>query len=105
LGIRQLQCILLKISLLVGIEVHENVAFVDLIEPPADQTNERIGWRASVIPSDDPVSQYEFDVLVGADGKRNTLQGQLNKHFCFRSSFIPGAEKKNAMKNHQPRKP
>lgn len=34
-----------------------------------------IGWRAIFSPSDHPVSQYEFDVLIGADGKRNTLEG------------------------------
>jgi len=28
-----------------------------------------------VSPADHPVSQYEFDVLIGADGKRNTLDG------------------------------
>jgi hypothetical protein len=27
--------------LLVGIEVHENVTFVELLEPPTDQTSER----------------------------------------------------------------
>ena len=37
-GIRQLQCILLKVALLVGVEVHVNVAFDGLIEPPEDQT-------------------------------------------------------------------
>ena len=26
------------------------------------------------------VSEYEFDVLIGADGKRNTLQGMYYKH-------------------------
>ena len=26
-------------------------------------------------PADHPVSEFEFDVLVGADGKRNTLSG------------------------------
>ena len=26
-------------------------------------------------PSDHPVSEFEFDVLLGADGKRNTLAG------------------------------
>lgn len=36
-----------------------------------------IGWRAEVSPADHPVSQYEFDVLIGADGKRNTLDGEL----------------------------
>lgn len=34
-----------------------------------------IGWRALLNPRDHPVSNYEFDVLVGADGKRNTLKG------------------------------
>lgn len=34
-----------------------------------------IGWRAKVSPAEHPVSQYEFDVLIGADGKRNTLEG------------------------------
>jgi hypothetical protein len=36
-----------------------------------------IGWRAEVSPADHPVSQYEFDVLIGADGKRNTLDGEF----------------------------
>lgn len=34
-----------------------------------------IGWRAKVTPADSPVAEFEFDVLIGADGKRNTLQG------------------------------
>ena len=25
---------------------------------------------------DHPLSEYEFDVLIGADGKRNTLEGR-----------------------------
>ena len=29
-----------------------------------------------VSPSDHPVSEFEFDVLLGADGKRNTLAGE-----------------------------
>lgn len=39
------------------------------------------GWRAEIKPSDHPVSQYEFDVIIGADGKRNTLQGFTRKEF------------------------
>jgi len=31
-----------------------------------------------VSPADHPVSQYEFDVLIGADGKRNTLDGEFH---------------------------
>lgn len=38
-GIRQLQCILMKVALLLGVEVHVNVAFEELIEPPEDQSS------------------------------------------------------------------
>lgn len=34
-----------------------------------------IGWRCKCTPQNHPVSEYEFDVLIGADGKRNTLSG------------------------------
>uniref|UniRef100_T1JBG6 Glucose-6-phosphate 1-dehydrogenase n=1 Tax=Strigamia maritima TaxID=126957 RepID=T1JBG6_STRMM len=81
ISIRQLQCILLKVSLLLGVEIHENVAFEKINEPLLDQTDERIGWHAQVSPADHPVSQYEFDVLLGADGKRNTLRGFKRKEF------------------------
>lgn len=40
IGIRQLQLILLKVALLLGVEVHENVGFESLIEPPEDQSEE-----------------------------------------------------------------
>lgn len=39
-GIRQLQLMLLKIALLLGVEFHVNVEFVKLVEPPEDQENE-----------------------------------------------------------------
>lgn len=39
------------------------------------------GWRALVSPEDHAVSHYEFDVLIGADGKRNTLEGFKRKEF------------------------
>ena len=40
-GIRQLQLILLKVALILGIEIHVNVEFQGLVEPPEDQENER----------------------------------------------------------------
>ncbi|XP_052868235.1 F-actin-monooxygenase Mical [Anopheles cruzii] len=76
ISIRQLQCILLKVALLLGVEVHEGVSFVREIEP-----SDGYGWRAAVSPEDHAVSHYEFDVLVGADGKRNTLEGFRRKEF------------------------
>ncbi|XP_045463620.1 F-actin-monooxygenase Mical isoform X5 [Harmonia axyridis] len=78
ISIRQLQCILLKLALILGVEIHTEVSFESLIEPNND---EKIGWRAELKPSNHPVSQYEFDVIIGADGKRNTLTGFKRKEF------------------------
>uniref|UniRef100_A0A2K6A5T2 F-actin monooxygenase n=1 Tax=Mandrillus leucophaeus TaxID=9568 RepID=A0A2K6A5T2_MANLE len=75
ISIRQLQLILLKVALILGIEIHVNVEFQGLIQPPEDQENERIGWRALVHPKTHPVSEYEFEVIIGGDGRRNTLEG------------------------------
>ncbi|CAH2276460.1 -methionine sulfoxide oxidase MICAL3 isoform X2 [Pelobates cultripes] len=81
ISIRQLQLILLKVSLILGIEIHVNVEFQGLIEPPESQENERVGWRAKVHPSTHPVSEFDFDVIIGADGRRNTLAGFRRKEF------------------------
>ncbi|XP_063785374.1 F-actin-monooxygenase MICAL3 isoform X14 [Pseudophryne corroboree] len=81
ISIRQLQLILLKVSLILGIEIHVNLEFQGLVEPPEDQENERVGWRAKVHPKGHPVSEYEFDVIIGADGRRNTLAGFRRKEF------------------------
>lgn len=35
-----------------------------------------IGWRAEFLPGDHPLSEFEFDVIIGADGRRNTLEGE-----------------------------
>ncbi|XP_032595837.2 F-actin-monooxygenase Mical isoform X9 [Drosophila grimshawi] len=69
ISIRQLQCMLLKVALLLGVEIHEGVSFEHALEPSEDHS----GWHAAVTPADHPVSHYEFDVLIGADGKRNML--------------------------------
>ncbi|XP_041795732.1 protein-methionine sulfoxide oxidase mical3a isoform X11 [Chelmon rostratus] len=81
ISIRQLQLMLLKMALLLGIEIHVNVEFKGLIEPPEDQETERIGWRAEVHPRTHPVNELEFDVIIGADGRRNTLPGFRRKEF------------------------
>ncbi|XP_048118174.1 F-actin-monooxygenase MICAL2 isoform X7 [Alosa alosa] len=81
ISIRQLQLMLLKIALLVAVEFHVNVEFVKLLEPPEDQENEGPGWRAELRPADHPVADFDFDVVVGADGRRNTLEGFKRKEF------------------------
>ncbi|XP_029353530.1 F-actin-monooxygenase MICAL2 isoform X3 [Echeneis naucrates] len=81
ISIQQLQLILLKVALIVAVEFHINVEFVKLLEPPEDQANNGLGWRAAIRPSDHPVANFEFDVVVGADGRRNTLEGFKRKEF------------------------
>lgn len=35
-----------------------------------------VGWRAEFLPADHALSDFEFDVIIGADGHRNTLEGE-----------------------------
>uniref|UniRef100_A0A3Q2SXZ5 F-actin monooxygenase n=1 Tax=Fundulus heteroclitus TaxID=8078 RepID=A0A3Q2SXZ5_FUNHE len=81
ISIQQLQLILLKVALIVAVEFHINVEFMELLEPPEDQQNQAIGWRAAIRPADHPVANFEFHVVVGADGRRNTLEGFKRKEF------------------------
>ncbi|XP_070827721.1 F-actin-monooxygenase mical2b isoform X2 [Chaetodon trifascialis] len=81
ISIRQLQLMLLKVSLILGVEIHVNVEFTKLVEPPAEQTDDGPGWRAEVRPSIHPVSDFDFDVVIGADGRKNTLDGFSRKEF------------------------
>ncbi|XP_042600279.1 protein-methionine sulfoxide oxidase mical3a isoform X10 [Cyprinus carpio] len=81
ISIRQLQLMLLKVALLLGIEIHVNVEFKGLIEPPEDQENERIGWRAEVHPRKNTFSELDFVFIFGCGGRRNTLSGFRRKEF------------------------
>ncbi|KAK3535611.1 hypothetical protein QTP70_017798, partial [Hemibagrus guttatus] len=112
ISIRQLQLILLKVSLIVGVEVHVGVEFLKLQEPHQGQndgpgTNSMLylveleydssgfedslnisqehsaglGWRAELQPASHPISDYEFDVLIGSDGRRSMLDGFKRKEF------------------------
>lgn len=80
ISIRQLQLILLKVCLLLGVEIHENVTFEDLIEP-SEEDGVKTGWKARLTPVDHEASFYEFDFLVCADGKRNTIKGFARNEF------------------------
>ena len=33
------------------------------------------GWRAKCTPESHVVNDYQFDMIIGADGKTNTLRG------------------------------
>uniref|UniRef100_H3B992 Molecule interacting with CasL protein 1 n=1 Tax=Latimeria chalumnae TaxID=7897 RepID=H3B992_LATCH len=78
ISIRQLQLILLKAALILGIEVQLNVEFRGLLDPPRTQGAEK-GWRASLQPSVHPVGRYEFNVLISAGGSRLVPEGFKKK--------------------------
>lgn len=47
-GIRQLQLILFKVALILGVEIHVNLEFVKVLEPPEDQENQSIIYHSTV---------------------------------------------------------
>ncbi|KAK2859268.1 hypothetical protein Q5P01_003888 [Channa striata] len=95
ISIRQLQLVLLKVALLMGVEVHVNVEFKHLVEPPEDQHRHQVAWRMAVSPESHPVNQLEFDVVIGADGRRNTLPGFRRKEFRGKLAIAITANFKN----------
>ena len=75
-GIRILQSVLVKVCLILGVRVHANVTFSGLVEPTAST-----GWRVSTQPPSCPVNSLEFDAVLAADGKKNSLPGFKLKEF------------------------
>eukprot|EP00116_Pleurobrachia_bachei_P005411 sb/3465673/ len=76
ISIRRLQLILLKLCLVLGVSVHINTGYVEFLEPCATT-----GWRVVVKPANVEIESIDFHVLVGADGKRNSIPGFQRKEF------------------------
>ncbi|KAJ8258007.1 hypothetical protein GJAV_G00192100 [Gymnothorax javanicus] len=84
ISIRQLQLILLKVALLLGVEVHTGVEYRGLLQPQAHGKGVT-GWRAELRPPSHPIGSFEFDVFLSAGGgrfvpkgfKRKELRGKL----------------------------
>ncbi|XP_044065935.1 F-actin-monooxygenase mical1 isoform X2 [Siniperca chuatsi] len=74
ISIRQLQLVLLKVSLLLGVEVHTGVEFQGLIEPSGEN-----GWMAKLHPGSHPAATFEFDVFISAGGGRFVPDGFKHK--------------------------
>ncbi|XP_076597085.1 F-actin-monooxygenase mical1 isoform X2 [Chaetodon auriga] len=74
ISIRQLQLILLKVSLLLGVEVHTGVEFQGLIEPTGEN-----GWMAKLQPASHPAAAFQFDVFISAGGGRFVPDGFKHK--------------------------
>lgn len=79
ISIRKLQCILLKSALLCGVRVHFNTSFESLIAPDPLSPSPR--WSVRLLPEQHPLESRLFDVVVGADGRRNSLPGFKRKEF------------------------
>ncbi|KAA8591444.1 hypothetical protein FQN60_002387 [Etheostoma spectabile] len=74
ISIRQLQLILLKVSLLLGVEVHTGVEYQGLIEPAGEN-----GWMAKLQPGSHPAAAFQFDVFISAGGGRFVPDGFKHK--------------------------
>uniref|UniRef100_A0A8C2ZZS5 Molecule interacting with CasL protein 1 n=1 Tax=Cyclopterus lumpus TaxID=8103 RepID=A0A8C2ZZS5_CYCLU len=74
ISIRQLQLVLLKVSLLLGVEVHTGVEFQNLIEPSGEN-----GWTAKLQPGSHPAATFQFDVFISAGGGRFVPDGFKHK--------------------------
>ncbi|KAL6119427.1 mical1 [Pungitius sinensis] len=74
ISIRQLQLVLLKVSLLLGVEVHTGVEFQGLIEPSGEN-----GWMAKLQPGSHPAASFQFDVFISAGGGRFVPDGFKHK--------------------------
>lgn len=72
ISIRQLQLLLLKVALLLGVEIHWGFTFTGLQPPPKKGS----GWRARIQPSPPAqLASYEFDVLISAGGGKFVPEG------------------------------
>ncbi|CAG9529547.1 unnamed protein product [Cercopithifilaria johnstoni] len=75
ISIRQLQIFLVKIALVLGVQIHDSITFQHLIFPKPNENGIVEGWRAEFSPPKHILSDFVFDALIGADGKRNTVPG------------------------------
>uniref|UniRef100_A0A8D2JM82 Molecule interacting with CasL protein 1 n=1 Tax=Sciurus vulgaris TaxID=55149 RepID=A0A8D2JM82_SCIVU len=72
ISIRQLQLLLLKVALLLGVEIHWGVTFSGLQPPPRKGS----GWRAQLQPNPQAqLANYEFNVLISAAGGKFVPEG------------------------------
>ncbi|XP_029428711.1 F-actin-monooxygenase MICAL1 isoform X2 [Rhinatrema bivittatum] len=84
-SIRQLQLILLKAALILGVEVITGVQFKGSLPPPAGAREPGRGWMASFHPNVPRLRQFQFHVLISAGGskfipegfKRKEMRGKL----------------------------
>ena len=57
--------------------MHVGVTFNKLVEP----SNANSGWTVSTTPTTSPISGVQYEMIIGADGKQNSLPGFISKEF------------------------
>ena len=62
---------------MLGVKVHPGVTFNGLIEPEHVDSD----WTVAVSPASSPISSYNYDIILAADGKKNSLPGFQSKEF------------------------
>lgn len=90
-GIRQLQLMLLKVCLILGVEIHVNVEFCRLVEPPAEQTDDSECTCVSLSVCD------EWYCTLGPSCRSElcTERFMLTKYICLSHQKVSREEKKS----------
>ena len=91
-----MQSILVKVCLILGVRVHISVTFSSLVEPTAST-----GWRVSTQPPSCLVNTLEFDAILAADGKKNSLPGFKLKEFRAKLALAITANFVNGNTQHE----
>ena len=76
--------------------VHISVSFTGLVEPTATS-----GWKVTAQPSSCPVNSLEFDAVLAADGKKNSLPGFRLKEFRAKLALAITANFVNGNTQHE----
>ncbi|XP_061618603.1 protein-methionine sulfoxide oxidase mical3b-like isoform X8 [Phyllopteryx taeniolatus] len=85
ISIRQLQLVLLKVALLLGVEVHVNVEFKRAVEPPRDQRRRRLRHCPSVCLSRGGLDDRDVANVSrcqSAAGRRHCGSGRSQEHLA-----------------------
>ncbi|KAI6652268.1 Protein-methionine sulfoxide oxidase MICAL2 isoform X14 [Oopsacas minuta] len=75
ISIRRIQCIFLQISLMLGVQFHAPLEYVDITEPDEEGKHK---WRLKLDQPDHPVANVDFDFIVAADGARTSFRSLIS---------------------------
>ena len=96
-AIKILQSILLRTCLILGVKVHIGTVFENLVEPK----NKNSSWTVKTTPTSCPVTSYDFDMIIGADGKQNSLPGFHSKEFRAKLALAITVNFVNSFTKHE----